>query len=357
MTPLEASLEILFPILSASDPAEQRIAAKCIGLIGGYAERWKNADYDVLEVEHVLSADLINPETNVKSRSYRMAGKLDVICRDTAGRIVVIDHKTTSEEVADFDAPYWRQLVIEGQVTHYMLLQWLNGEKVDYAVWDVMRKPGIAPKIITKKEREAAYMTKEYCGSKLNTEELEKLAASERETSFMYSARVLEDCTHIRPEHYFQRRTVPRMDSEILEYAKELWQHSQDMLWSKRNQSFPRNSGACMLYKTPCKFLGICSGHDNAESGNWTNRAGWPHPELPQMSGDVLTNSRIRTFQTCRRKEYLQYQLGLVRIDEEEREALRFGTLWHQALEAFFRNLKGKSNGYHSTDSSVIAVE
>jgi CRISPR/Cas system-associated exonuclease Cas4 (RecB family) len=61
--------------------------------------------------------------------------------------------------------------------------------------------------------------------------------------------------------------------------------------------------------------------------------------ELPGIEGDgrnVLTNSRIRCFQTCRRKHFYEYELGVERQDEEEREALYFGNLWHAALEAWF---------------------
>jgi len=55
---------------------------------------------------------------------------------------------------------------------------------------------------------------------------------------------------------------------------------------------------------------------------------------------DVLTNSRIRCFQTCRQKHYFQYELGIEKVDEEEREALFFGTVMHSALEQFFLALQ-----------------
>ena len=97
-----------------------------------------------------------------------------------------------------------------------------------------------------------------------------------------------------------------------------------------------------MNYGSPCVYLGICSGYDTPDSEKW-QRKGNVHVELPTLQGDgrdVLTNSRIRCFQTCRRKHYYQYELGIERIDEEEREALYFGNCWHTAQEAYFNALR-----------------
>jgi hypothetical protein len=167
------------------------------------------------------------------------------------------------------------------------------------------------------------------------------IAGSERETIAMYEARLVHDCTKERPEWYFARRSVPRIDAELMDYARDLWQHSQDILYTRQQQRLPpRNSGACMLYGAPCKFLGICSGHDTADSDRWQKKA-QIHPELPEDvqsdSKQLLTNSRIRTFQTCRRKHFYEYELGIERQDEEEREALFFGSLIHVGLEAWWK--------------------
>lgn len=331
--------------MRSSEPSERTIAAKCLGLMHGYDARWENAPYMVEYVERVVSSDLFNPETGRTSRTFSVSGKLDVGCTEVGtGRNVIFDHKTTSIDISDVNGPYWRQLVVEGQPTHYMLLEWLNQRKADYAVWDVVRKPGISPKKVEKKDKQTAVFSKVYFDQMLTAEDIEEFLETERETPAMYAARLAFDCVQERPQWYFQRRQVPRLDAEVLEYAKELWDHAQDIILARRNNRHPRNSGACMLYGSPCKYLGICSGHDSIDSENWT-RAQWVHPELPVLESDgkeVLTNSRIRTFQTCRRKHQLQYEIGIQRIDEEEREALIFGSTFHEALEAYFLTLRAQ---------------
>lgn len=341
---LEAGLEVLRPVMRTGQDKEALIAAKCLGLLQGYDERWKNAPYRIDGVEAVLSSPLLNPETQRRSRSFSVYGKIDVRATEIGtGAKVIFDHKTTSEEISDPNAPYWRQLVIEGQATHYMLLEWLNGNKVDAAIWDVLRKPGISPKGVAKKDVEAVLATRAYFNRDLAPEEMDEFEGQEekRETLTMYAARLAWDCSYERPDWYFARRNVTRLDGEIQEYAQELWEHGQDILAVRSNGRHLRNGGACMLYKTPCKFLGLCSRHDTIDSGAWQERS-WVHPELPILPGrgtDILTNSRIRTFQTCRRKHQLQYEIGLEKIDEEEREALFFGNLFHEASERYFITL------------------
>jgi hypothetical protein len=348
---LSAAIDAINAYTFGGDESQRLVAAKCRALITGYDRRWAEAGYVPERVEETLTSDLYNPDTKGKSRTFQVAGKLDVVA-NYLNRRVLVDHKTTSQDITDPNAPYWRQLVVEGQVSHYMLLQWMHAEKCDDAMWDVIRKPGISPKKITKAEIKSVTSLGTYYDLRVSEEDKRTfLQGSERETYAMYEARLVHDCTKERPEWYFSRRSVPRMDSEILDYARELWQHSQDILYTRQQPGLPpRNSGACMLYGAPCKFLGICSGHDSPDSDRWQDKA-QIHPELPadvQANGrQLLTNSRIRCFQTCRRKEFYEYELGIERVDEEEREALYFGSLLHEGLAAWWRALipAEQSNG------------
>lgn len=351
---LQAALDRIDQETQSANPSQSLISAKVRGLMRGYHVRWSDAPYVVDTVEEFVQSDLWNPETDRKSRSFTLAGKIDVKAWHGQRR-VIMDHKTCSEDITDPNAPYWRQLIIEAQPSHYMLLEWLNGRKADDAVWDVVRKPTISPKAVTKADLSDILRTKHYFGRALTEPTVQELRETGRENHEMYEARLAWDCTDNRPEWYFQRRSVPRMDSEIHEWATELWGHSQDLLIARRENRWPRNSGACMNYGRPCPFLGICSGYDTPESDHW-KRKRQVHVEL-DLAGDgkdVLTNSRIRSFQTCRRKHFYQYELGIERADEEEAESLYFGTLWHSALETWFLALKGEQKLVN--DSSAAPV-
>lgn len=357
-----SALDLFIAAVNANagdSPESQLIAAKCRALGAGYDARWSTAPYLAVDVERMLTARMTNPDTGRPSRELEIAGKLDLIAARSYGRRCLFDHKTTSQDIADPDAPYWRQLAIEGQVSHYALLLWMHGEKVDEIVWDVIRKPSISPKKLTKAEAKAVLAFGEYCDQNVSQQSLDDVLRDERETVEMYEARLVRDCTKERPEWYFQRRNVPRLDSEILDYAAELWDHGQDLLAARQRMAKskrlpPRNYKSCMAYGSPCKFLGICSGYDSPDSRKW-QRKGRVHNEL-QLEGDgrnTLTTSRVSCFQSCRRKHYYEYELGIERVDEEEREALFFGHLIHVGLNAWWSFYQEKSNVYGSTGSRV----
>lgn len=354
--PLQSALEAVgLEVPASSEYSKLLIASKCRALLCGYHARWADAGYEIEGVEHLVESDLWNPETQRKSRSFSIAGKLDATLL-LDGRRIVMDHKTTSEDISDPNSPYWRQLAIEGQASHYMLLEWLNGRKADSAVWDVVRKPGISPKKLSKTEIEMVVIGKTYSRQRVSDDSIAELQSTGRETLEMYEFRLAQDCISERPQWYFQRRPVPRLDSSLLEYAADLWDNSQEILHARRTERHARNSGACMLYHSPCKFLGICSGSDEPSSENWQKKA-QVHVELSELTGDgrdVLTNSRIRMFQTCRRKHFLTYELGIERLDEEEREALFFGQVFHAGLAAWL-NSQRTERTTNVNNSSVSA--
>jgi len=347
-----------------TDERTQLIAAKCRALLKGYASRWSESLYDPIEVEVIKTADLTNPDTGRKSKDLKIAGKLDVKAYrhsvlSGSNKQVIIDHKTTSDDITDPAGSYWRQLVVESQPTHYILLEWLNGSSVDEAMWDVLRKPTINPRQLkTKAERASIVSNRAYCNQPVSDETLNWLQTNDRENLELYEARLLHDCTVERPQHYFQRKTLPRLDSEVAEYAAELWDAGQLVLEARRKDRWPKHPGSCMNYGSPCRFLGICSGQDNSQSANWTMRQSI-HTELsPDLDRNTLTYSSIRCFQTCPRKFFYQYHLGIERVDEEEREALLFGTIWHLGLEAYWKALiPAENENGSSTSESANSVD
>jgi hypothetical protein len=359
MTPLDLAIFAIdnFAGLTPDDGYRTAlIAAKCRALIRGYAIRWfrwSESIYEPTEVERIISADLTNPATGRKSRNLRVAGKLDMLANHS-GKSVVVDHKTTSDDITDPAGTYWRQLVVESQPSHYIFLKWLNGIKVDEAMWDVLRKPSIAPKKLTKAERASVVANRRYFNAALSDTTMDWLQENDRENLEMYEARLLHDCTVERPQYYFARKTIPRLDSEIMDYAAELWDAGQLILEARRKDRWPKHPGSCMNYGSPCKFLGICSGQDRPDSVNWKPRES-VHAELStEQDRNTLTYSSIRCYQTCPRKFYHTYQLAIERIDEEERETLLFGHCWHTGLEAFWGALipEGNENGNCITGSA-----
>lgn len=349
MTPYQAGEQYISERL-ARDEITGLDAVKTAVLLRGYDNRWKANLLRIISVEQEFNITIINPETGRASRTYQQGGKLDGLV-DIEGRPWLLEHKTASEDINTPDASYWRRLAIDSQVSMYALANWQAGYKVEGTVYDVMKKPGIRPKKITQAQQKKLKEKREYLGYSCMQTDVEACEANEwRETDNMYGLRLALEI-EANPERYFQRRTVPRMDNELIEFAGELWHVAKDIAEAKRTGRHYRNSGACMNYGRPCQYLGICSGHDDPESDRWRVRDSF-HPEV-SFGESVLTHSRIRCFQTCRRKHLYKYEMGLERVDDEESEALQFGSLWHKTLEAYFLRIKEIQDA-ESTDQSAI---
>jgi hypothetical protein len=344
------------------DESLQLIAAKCRALMVGYDSLYRHEPYVPFEVEQTAVVSLTNPETGRCSKTFNLGGKLDIGYTKHSKR-GVMDHKSTSCDIAEEDSPYLRQLVVEAQVSQYMLLKWQLGDKLDEATWDIMRKPTISPKKLTKAEVHAVVAHQEYFGKRLSMSSIASAAEDARETLEMYEARLARDCSVERPKFYFRRHSVPRLDNELFNYAMDVWQISQDIIHcrastKKTNRFPPASSSACMAYNTPCKFLGICSGYDTPDSPNWVRKDN-VHAELPDIEGDgrdLLTNSRIRCFQACQRKHYFVYELGIERVRDSDSEALVFGTVWHAALEAWWKTLLPKEDERVDSSETTTAT-
>ena len=135
------------------------------------------------------------------------------------------------------------------------------------------------------------------------------------------------------------------MRDELFLFAEELWQLAQEIREARLTKRHYRNGGSCMAYNSPCEYLGICSGHDEPDSDNWSKREN-VHSELEYKddSRNVLTNSRLRCFQTCRKKAYYRYELGLERVDAKTPDALYFGSVFHAGLAAWWEYFLPREN-------------
>lgn len=358
-SPTMARMVAVNAAIAESCPArnddDAMIATKVRALMVGYELRWRGEQWSTLAVEQTAHVKLLNPATGMPSRTYSSAGKLDaIVVHQLTGRKMLVEHKTCSEAIEAPDAPYWQQAQLSSQVSKYLLLAWQCGFKLDGCIYDVIRKPKLKPRALTKREVLGIVGTGAYFGAQVSTPVADRVMRGKQtaECHELYGYRLTAD---IRANlgSYFQRREVPRPDHDLLEYATELWDAATEMREARQHGRHLRNPDACMNYGRPCAYLGICSGYDSPDSAKWKRR-GEVNPELEGAAKtktggrDVLTNSRLKTWLTCRRQHYYRYELGIERVDERD-EALFFGTVMHRALEAWFGH---ESFAYNSRDAA-----
>lgn len=246
--------------------------AKAEELLAGYDERWlaEMGRYEVLAVEQTFIVPLINPDTGGVSRTWNLAGKFDGVLRDLAtGQVLILEHKTTSDPIEDPTATYWTKLAMDSQVSHYYIGAEGAGFSATGCLYDVLLRARLKP----------------YRATPVENRKFKKdgtLYANQRaedETPNEYRARLRADI-QANPEKYFQRRDVPRTESDIRDYLGDAWAEGRAIREAELADRAPRNPEACHRFGQ-CPFWPICAeGFQPEDHPDMYERVEDVHPEL-----------------------------------------------------------------------------
>lgn len=265
--------------------------------------------HDVLAVEKEFSFALLNPDTESPSKTFAEAGKIDGVLRcKSTGAVKVLEHKTTSDAITP-GSDYWARLEMDSQISKYVLALMNEGHEVRSVVYDVAKKPAHRPLRAGKSDEETPDEFRERC--------LEAI----RDT----------------PGDYFSQREIPRSDTQLLEYCRDAWALSQQILYYRRESLWPRNTSACVAFGR-CEFFDLCAGRSEVD-GIRFRHAEKKHAELNiQADGkrELLTNSRLGALRKCARYHFLRYESPTERIDERS-EALAMGSAFHLGCETYLK--------------------
>lgn len=361
---IDAVREHLRAAIDWNDSRESLIGIQVGVLVCEYVRHYHAADverYATESVELEIITDVVNPDTGRPSTIWDHASKIDGVAWDRFEDVrKIIEHKTTTQELAA-ESPYWRKLRIDSQVSKYVLsLRQAGFPDVSSVLYDVVSKPGTKPKRITAKDVPVLAESGTYFGFPVSELEAGRVQIAYEngkgkrggflgkldESNELYGLRlrrlVIDD-----PSAWFQRRTIIRTDEEVEEYARELWQLAAEMRAARKSQIAPRNSTNCSAFGRLCEFFSLCCGEIDEESDQF-ERPSFVHSELNSAEAtagrnggrDILTNSRLTTFQSCRRREKLRYEDGLRQAGKTDSVALFWGSLFHELMEIVWLSYK-----------------
>ena len=69
-----------------------------------------------------------------------------------------------------------------------------------------------------------------------------------------------------QPERYYGRKEIPRLDSDLAEYAAELWMIADAIRNARNSHRWFRNSGSCKRFGRLCPYIGLCAGYVSTEN-------------------------------------------------------------------------------------------
>lgn len=264
---------------------------KACRLVEGWSRRWQNADFEVVKSESRFDIGILNPGTNRKSTKYGLSGKIDAIIRLDDGRLAILEHKTTKEDISP-GSTYWRHLKLDSQISTYFVAAKAVGYDVETVIYDVIRKPGIAPRLVPQEDADGNKIVLDAKGDRVflksgkprqSAGEGHTLQAA-RETPEQYGARLAADIAQ-RPEWYYHRQEIPRGHNDIQEFKAELWQVQKNIGLAVRENRHYKNSDACFS-PYPCAYFDVCTlGIDlTQETPEGFVRLDFVHPELLEDS-------------------------------------------------------------------------
>lgn len=326
------------------DPFE---VEKILSMAAGYIEHYKDwlSSIRLEAVEKHVETKLLNLDTGGTLRQFRLHGYIDkFVVRN--GQRLIVDHKTTSEDLVNPNGRYWKRLECDPQSTTYLLLCLSEGFDIGGVVWDVVQKPRIKPSTLTKAQVEELATMASYCGHFFNDapERLDELAPrcgeyangepKRCESPTLYGARVRQ-YVEANADSVFQMRKVHRTDDDIYDLNQSIRGVTQIIRWCERNDCWMQNFRSCFAYNSPCEFYEVCHGCETLESPVFTKR---------DRDKWRLSHSAIGDFFACPRKYYHRQIQGYVPATIES-EALVTGSLWHAALDCIYRELVQPQEG------------
>jgi hypothetical protein len=265
----EARITNALAAVACDDPFEQVRAEE---MILGYDARWGQEPLVAIFVECTFVGPVINPTSRAASKTWRLAGKLDVLARNTeTGHVHIVEHKTSAEDISAGSA-YWKRLRLDAQVSVYFDGAEILGRPAESCIYDVLAKPALRPKKATPIE------------DRKYTKKTGELYAAQRETDESvdeYRVRVREAIA-ADPDGYFARGEIVRLEEERADALHDVWDIGRQLREAELSGRYPRNPEACIRYGRTCSFFGVCCREESLDDPSLFEKLDDVHPELRQ---------------------------------------------------------------------------
>jgi hypothetical protein len=186
-----------------------------------------------------------------------------------------MEHKTASDDLEP-DSDYWKRLRIDQQISAYYIAARAKGHDIQTVLYDVTRKPEIGPLQIPLLDGDGFKIVLDAAGERVRTKDGKKWRESgDKEQGWVLQCRIqtarefgerLTADIAARPDYYYRRQEIPRLDKDIEEFRYELWQMQQQMRDSQKGGRWFRNTSSCIGFGR-CPYFDICTnGRDVSES-------------------------------------------------------------------------------------------
>jgi hypothetical protein len=230
---------------------EDRFMAESVkATFAEYVNRYPAHD-DVQQVANELEFEIpiINPATGRPTPTFVLKGKIDNIVQLHDGRLALMENKTTTRDFSP-GADYWTRLHMDMQLSIYLIAARSISIEVDTILYNVIRRSALRPLKATPPEsRKFKKDGTLYANQR-----------AEDETPQEYGQRIREDIQS-RPDYYFARIEIARLQDDLDECAAEIWQQQLAIREAQKSGLWYRNPNNCFGF-FKCQYLPICQNRD-----------------------------------------------------------------------------------------------
>jgi len=233
---------------------------KAEALLAGYTARWGGEGYETIAVETQFKIPLLTRDQDRFGEVWNMkhtcdlGGAIDAIASRN-GSTHLVEHKTSSQDISP-GSDYWRHVAtLDTQVSTYLDAAKTIGHNPRDVLYDVIRKPEMQPLKATPEE------SRKYT-KPTRPDPIPRLYANMRERDedpAQYSERLITDIAG-RPNWYFQRMTVVRLDRDNEAHAKDTADTARMILDCDDRDAWPRSPSSCLRFNRLCEYHDVCSG-------------------------------------------------------------------------------------------------
>lgn len=234
-------------------------------LVCGYVWRWQDCGLCYQAAEHAFELPLINPQTGRSTPNWKLAGKIDGIVRLEDQRLAVLETKLLSEDIGQ-DSPLWRRLRVDHQISLYLLAARRLGFAVDCVLYNVTQKPSIRPSSVAIVDELGCKIVLDAHGERVRTAQGLWRQTGDTSKGYVLQVRPMmpeewgeklaADIT-ARPEFYFARVEVPRLDQDLEMFESEIWDIQRTIRDAQLNDRHYRtcNRNTCAW----CSVFDLCT--------------------------------------------------------------------------------------------------
>jgi hypothetical protein len=275
-----------------NDAAEKAARFLAYVMMAGYAERYAENDFEVVDLNVEFIGEIYNPRTGRQSRTFRMAGKTNGVVKIN-GKLYLLEHRTaSSSEEIDPD-----KLWADTQATLYCHYLRQCGYPIVGVVYNILLKSRIQQKSGETEEEFEQRRTELAAKNKSGKSSAQRQTP---ETDLEFVERLKE--WYQKPEA-FQRVILQFPEERMNLLQEEIWEVTQQYLSSRRRDSWLMNTASCFHFGRPCEYLKYCQSGFNQELCDILFENVLPHEELPILGLNLRAEERQRYEEIRREKE------------------------------------------------------